>query len=201
MRFLSFLSPRTVSVQKLLAVALMLVVFATGLYAAAVSKIFDTMRKTTTLAATIGEESKKSRALRTTARVIEQSANARKELDSHFLRESEAVIFIERVEALAMPLSVAVEFSLIQKMDDASKKKIFQISFKTIGSFENTMHFLSLVETLPYAIRFERAFLEKETGLEIPEKTIANPWRGVFVFAVESFVEDTEQSALIRQES
>lgn len=185
---------KTFTTRTLLATLATLAVFFVGLYALAFERILSTMREVAALSAMIGEETRRERVFQTAEKVVEQSAAARAEIERRFLREKDTVSFVERIEELGNSLMLAPEFSLIQKVGHSSGKKALQISLKTTGSFENTAHFLSLVEAFPYAIIFEHVFMEKEKDIESGSAEPSNLWKGVFIFNVASYLEEKQGS-------
>lgn len=92
----------------------------------------------------------------------------KKKLINYFIPPNGAVDFLTSFEQTAQ--SIGLKFNTVsldteQATDLSSQnKEILRVSFETNGSWNNTMHFLSLVESLPYAVQITGATLEGAAG-------------------------------------
>ncbi len=98
----------------------------------------------------------------------QSDADEKKKLVSYFIPAAGAVDFLTSFEQTAQ--SIGLKFNTVsldteQTSDlSAQGKEILRVSFETNGSWNNTMHFLSLVESMPYAVTITGATLEGSVG-------------------------------------
>ena len=92
----------------------------------------------------------------------------KKKLVTYFIPANGAVDFITSFEQTAQ--SIGLKFNTVsldteQTSDLTSQgKEILKVSFSTNGTWDDTMHFLSLVESMPYAVSITGATLEGAAG-------------------------------------
>ena len=99
-------------------------------------------------------------------RQLDNTQQERIKLAAYFVDEQGIVAFLEQIETLGKSIGVKVEVSSA----DARDKLL--ISLAAIGSFKSLLHFVQLLETLPYQLTI--------TGLSLngPGTTEASGWSG-----------------------
>ncbi len=112
-----------------------------------------------------------------------------KKLDGYFLAPSGVAPLIGRIESLGAHAGILVEFTNVLVDVD---KKILILQFETLGNFSGTYYFLSLAETLPLKLSFEKVFIDKDIPRGVGVRSADDTWRGVFSVAVLSYTPATE---------
>ena len=98
----------------------------------------------------------------------ESDTDNKKKLVNYFVPSNGAVDFITAFEQTAQ--SIGLKFNTVsldseQATDLSSQnKELLHVTFETNGSWNNTMKFLSIVESLPYAVQITGANLEGAAG-------------------------------------
>lgn len=110
------------------------------------------------------------------------NVSARAKLNSYFTTEETAVNFLEEIEALGASAGLIATLSALDIVEGTPAK--LTLSVRTEGSWQNVMHFLALVETMPRRIEITQAVLA-----EIPSDNKIKRWRANFDIALLSFQE------------
>ena len=98
-------------------------------------------------------------------------------LDSHFIKSSDVVPFLDNIESLAQKSQILSE---ITSVDIAKDNRLLSVDLKVDGSFENIYKFVLLLENSPYIIRFTSGDVRKADN----SKT---GWTGKFKINLLSF--------------
>jgi Tfp pilus assembly protein PilO len=98
----------------------------------------------------------------------ESNTDDKKKLLNYFIPANGAVDFITSFEQTAQAIglkfnTVSLDSELAEGLDPHGKE-FLRIAFETKGSWNSTMQFLSLVESMPYAIQITGATLEGSAG-------------------------------------
>jgi len=105
------------------------------------------------------------------------------ELDHYFLREEDAVAFLERIEQLSAHAGVTIEPSGLAKTE--SGELVLSISLH--GTYASALYFVSLLEHTPYYLVVQNLRLNVETPTD-PKKKTAPIWGGNLTLVVRSFL-------------
>jgi len=107
-------------------------------------------------------EVKKEEKLKSTDHIIKDTVEDRAELDTLFVSDDDVVGFIREIEILGQVAGVSVIVKTVAVIDDESKfAETLSLRLENEGSWANSMHFLSLVEALPYFIFIDRYNINK----------------------------------------
>lgn len=123
--------------------------------------------------------------IRELAKSLAETEVERQKVSSYFVRGSEAVEFIKRIEVLGRQSSLSLA---LQSVSVADMDKVFRLEAKTAGRFEDTMYFLALLESLPYKVSLTGASIIKEKEEVVGEGMSQSRWAGSFTIVLESFV-------------
>lgn len=107
---------------------------------------------------------------------LSDTVAAQKSLDSYFISQDDFVPFVEKIEALGAHAGVALTVESAALTD--SNRTLALTLFAT-GTFEQALYFLSLLESFPSKITFERAWVAKSAANREPQ-TARAPWEGRF---------------------
>lgn len=88
-----------------------------------------------------------------------ETAIERAVVNSYFVGEASLPAIIEKLESLAVASSI--KFELSGANTDAKQNAVVKLDFQSDGSFGRSLHFLTLVENLPYQLRLEHYNLER----------------------------------------
>ena len=135
---------------------------------------------------------KKEESLRSIKNLMDDTKKERERIADFFIEPNGAVDFIEMIDSLGIIAGVKLEVESVGvealKSETDADSESFRLSLKTKGSWDNIMHLLSLLESLPYQISFESARFQKISGESSPDgekKIAATPyWNGNFSFSV-----------------
>lgn len=114
---------------------------------------------------------------------LQKIASDRVLLDSHFIKSSDIVPFLNIIEKLASEAEVSAQIDSVDLKADNSE---LTVGFKASGEFEAIYKFLTLLENSPYELEFVLMDIHK---LVLPEASGKNSnWEGVFKIKLLSFV-------------
>jgi len=77
-----------------------------------------------------------------------------KKIESYVVTEDGVVDFIQFVESLADSAGVSLDVNQVSFEDE--EKRLLSIHMVSEGSWQETFHFVSLLENIPYRAQFER---------------------------------------------
>ena len=138
----------------------------------------------TVLLTSLRAETKKALEIKNLTGVVQETEDERKKIDSYFLRAKDIVSFIESIESLGKNAGVAVAFESVNVLE-GDQNAYLAVDLKTEGGLSGTVHFLSLLELLPYSVSFERVFIEQKSK---SETTVV--WAGSFLVRIISFAKE-----------
>ncbi len=159
------------STMQFLAVILVLTLVVGAVYAGIFLYIKNTNKEITELTKVIDEQIQIEEKLRSIESVMEDTIEGRAKLDSYFVGQNDIVQFIETIEALSgiTGEEVTIISVDIQEDDNTSAYQFLRLRLTTRGAWEETIHFIALLETLPNYVVIERAgldlrFTDEEAG-------------------------------------
>jgi len=134
---------------------------------------------------------KKEESLRSIKNLIDNTKKERERIADFFIQPNGAVDFIEMIDSLGIIAGVKLEVESVGvealKSETGADSESFRLSLKTKGSWDNTIHLLNLMESLPYQISFESARFQKISGESAPDNgkkiAVSSYWNGNFSFS------------------
>ncbi|MFA6258040.1 MAG: hypothetical protein WC671_03490 [Candidatus Paceibacterota bacterium] len=107
-------------------------------------------------------------------------------LDSHFIKSSDIVPFLNIIEKLASSVGVSVQINSVDLKADNSE---LTVGLKASGRFETIYKFLTLLENSPYEINFMSMDIHKLiTSGENDKNTKDSGWEAIFKIQLLSFI-------------
>lgn len=103
-------------------------------------------------------------------------------LDGHIVTSDTVVSFIETVEAIGVTAGISLTLSTLR---DEGNTLTFSVS--TVGSFNNNMYFMTLMDHLPFLLEITNASLVKQSQ-DKDGNTLYDMWGGVYSFALSGFI-------------
>lgn len=118
-------------------------------------------------------------------RTLQKIAPDRALLESHFVKSSNIVPFLNMIEKLAQETRVSAQIDSINtKMDNSE----ITVDLKASGSFEVIYKFLTLLENFPYELDFISMDMRK-SSVDVSDKNIKNSnWEVILKIQLLSFV-------------
>lgn len=121
------------------------------------------------LTQTLQDKNTESEMLTSVKHVIADTASVRKELDGYFIAKEGVVDFIQRVEKMGAEAGVTLTFSTIDTpvgggVPSSLDRLVLRLS--STGSWQQGIHFLTLMESLPYALSVTGARMTKQSSLQ-----------------------------------
>ena len=107
----------------------------------------------------------------------------RAELDSYFVSEDDIVTFLEDVEVLGKKTGTTVTVDSVSEDEKLTNDTMFgklNISIQSTGSWQGSIHTLSLLESMPKSVTIRSARISVASGGE------EQIWRGVYEVAVDT---------------
>ena len=138
--------------------------------------IFSKKEGVASLSATLAGIEAEELYYRDLKRTLAETTDERKLLDSYFADPENFVPLVEKIEALGGYAGVSVT---IQSAALTDSNRILALSLSLGGSFDGIAYFLSLIETVPAKISFNRAWIRK-TSAAGRGGAPAFPWEGNF---------------------
>lgn len=150
----------------------------------------------------VESEARRDGQLRSIKNLMNDTKKEGEQIIDLFVEPAGSVNFIEMVEFLGKVANVKLEVQSVSI--DALKNKIgsstesFRLSLKTEGLWANTLHLLSLLESMPFKVSFDNVNLEKisETSDSVKNKDKSSIyWIDSFDFSVLKIKNPPQDSA------
>ena len=139
--------------------------------------LFSKKNTTTSLSASRALIAKEELYYHGLKRTFAETEAERKLLDSYFADPENFVPLVEEIEALGTHAGASVT---IQSAALTDANRILELSLSLGGDFDEILYFLSLLETFPAKISFDRAWVRKMSA--VPRGGIQSfPWEGNFI--------------------
>lgn len=176
---------RTFKTTRLLAFAFLLALAAVAAHIAFFVFIAETNRSTSALANDVDLITQKESKLRSIQSTIKDTAADREHLSSFLVPAEGIVPFIEAIEAFGVMTGAAIDVESVSvgAIDpstaadaDEALAELVRLSFTADGTWQEVVHTLALVETLPYRVTLTRATLRAGNT---PEEGPTS-WSGAF---------------------
>ncbi|KKR62126.1 hypothetical protein A2643_02060 [Candidatus Nomurabacteria bacterium RIFCSPHIGHO2_01_FULL_39_220] len=124
--------------------------------------------------------------LKTLNNSIEAIKEERQQLETHFARSSDVVLFLNTVEGLAKGAGIEKE---VRSVDISKDKKALMVAMEAKGSFPDLYKFLTLLENSPYELELIEVKFSRETEPASSDKTLsASAWNATFKIKLLSFI-------------
>ena len=113
-------------------------------------------------------------------------------LDTHFIKSSDVVVFLDRVENMASIVKAKAEVTLV---DVAPDNTSLSVGMTATGTFESLYKFLTLLENSPYQLELTSVNLQRVGGegastVATGEKAPSGvQWSAIFKIKLLSFVQ------------
>jgi hypothetical protein len=114
-------------------------------------------------------------------RSVKMVEGERARLATHFAKSSDAVPFLDTIEALAPRVGAKAE---VTSVEIAENRAGLLVGMKASGSFESLHKFITLLENSPYELEFMGVDINKETS-----ESARGSWEAVFRIRLVSFIE------------
>lgn len=168
---------------KTVIILLLLNLLAAGAYVYLFTNIRNTNYESAKLSGDIFEISASESRLKSTERLIGDIEEDLDELSTYFVGESRFVDAIQLFETIGKRADVALEITSVNFEEGENGNKVLSLRFDTSGSWNETVHFVSLIENSPLALAI------KDTRLGHTEDEAGGFWRGTFRVEVLAFEE------------
>src|SRR3989338_2113019 len=120
-------------------------------------------------------------------RSLQMTKQERTLLETHFIRSSDVVPFLDMIEKLAPEVGARVEISLVDIPKDNSG---LIVEMKVTGIFEALYKFLTLLENSPYELDFISMDIQKLGGEIVSDKIrLFSQWSAIFRIKLLSFIQ------------
>lgn len=116
---------------------------------------------------------------------IVKTQTDRESIEEFFVDSDSVIPFIERIEELGS--SVGIKATLKNLKEQNNNELVF--SLNTEGSFQDTLQFTALVESLPFSLVLSKAYFSRVSS---GEDDIDNLWDGNFTAVLRSFIVDAK---------
>ena len=121
--------------------------------------------------------------LKSVKKLIEDTENERKKLDTYFVTDNSVVDFIESIEALAKEVEIDTEVVSVDISENDKISEALLLSLEVEGLWSNLFYFVSLIEELPFKIGISK--VDIKAVYEDANKTKSSgSWKGVINFNV-----------------
>lgn len=132
------------------------------------------------------QEYSKKNEIKSVERYLKTIEEEKALLDSHFIKSSDIVPFLNTIEKLAPQVKASTE---VTSVDVLPGNTSLTVGVKASGSFEGLYKFLTLLENSPYQIEFLSMSMRKnEAEIASGDKTVPE-WSAVFKIKLLSFME------------
>lgn len=121
------------------------------------------------------------------AGLVKKISKERGEIDSHFVRSSDVVPFLDKVESLAK--QSFVDRAVVSTIDVSPDKSSLVMGVQASGSFESLYKFLSLLENSPYELSFSSVNFRTESSPETDSQGVLPSWSATFKIKLLSFIQ------------
>ena len=118
--------------------------------------------------------------------ILKKNVSDRISLESHFIKSSDIVPFLDIIEKSAREVGVLTEINSINAKADNT---ILTVELKASGGFEAIYKFLILLENSPYILDFTSMDIHKLPSPVVPGKNVDSAsWEASFKIQLLSFI-------------
>ena len=149
-------------------------------------KINDNNQKTQQSTISLQTEARRRDDIASLDRVLQKIVPDRTLLESHFIKSSDVVPFLNMIEKLAKEAGVS---SQIDSVDTKVDNSGLIVNLKASGRFEAIYKFLTLLENSPYVLDFASMDIHRLSSPVTSDKNVKNAsWEAVFKIQLLSFI-------------
>ena len=179
---------RNSSYTNLFWLALVVAILATILYAILFYNIKSKAERVGEILNAIEAEVKKNQEFEAIGGVLKETKTLRTRINEYFIFSDGVVGAIERIEGLGERAGVAL---LIDSANiEGDTNQVLKLQFRAGGSFESLFYLLSLLNSLPLQLSFERVSIDKKEGDGAGDSVLPGAWVGAFTLSIESFLNE-----------
>jgi len=108
--------------------------------------------------------SKQEGALRSVKNIVAETATVRQELETYFVEKEGVVAFLELLESIGRGAGTAVTIQKVEELplEGSDALEELHIKLDATGSWEAVVHFLGLLEYLPYEARIGQTVISRK---------------------------------------
>lgn len=165
----------TKNIRNVLIGVIAILLLALGAYGAGFYYIKTQVEETSALAQELEQKQAERKNLQQTLRVVEETESERTQLDEYFVRSSNVVAFIERLESLGGDAGVESTISDLREEQNGT----LAFSLQAQGSFAGVLHYTDLIEHLPLNLTLDQVQVERAGDSE---------WEATYTGTVVSFL-------------
>jgi|GEM_PF-5421427 len=145
-------------------------------------------KQVTEKAAEIEEQKEKTFSDKALRDILISTEEDRSKIDSYLLQDDDVVDFLEKIEELGEISKTRVVTSSVN-IDERGEKSttgFLQLNINAFGPFENIMHFISLIESLPYKVAIDKLILSTvgDNGQQPVKGSQTKEWQSNFELKV-----------------
>jgi len=127
-------------------------------------------------------------------RTVRENKQLIDRLNLYFVTKATVANFIEELESLASRSDVSLKLDSLdigREVGPQGENSYLEFKLNTGGDFSNIFRFLTVLESLPYKLRFNTLSITRGKTEGVDESKINNrsPWRGEISFDVISYIE------------
>lgn len=116
------------------------------------------------------------------SRLVDESVEERKQIESHILKEEGVIDFLALLEALGAEQGATVKTASLEVSEPTGGFEEVSLTVSVEGSYLQVVHVLKELEMLPYQSRITNIALERQSGGEELYQ-----WRGTFKLHVTKY--------------
>jgi hypothetical protein len=117
---------------------------------------------------------------------VQTISKERAQLDTHFVRSSDVVPFLDTIEKLAKEAGTNAE---VTSVGLAADKASLEVEMKAQGDFENIYKLIMLLENSPYNLEFILVSIQNlNTEIVVEKDTKIERWTANFKISLKSFI-------------
>lgn len=133
-------------------------------------------------------DTKKEEDLRLTKASLNENKDSISRIDSYFIPKDGVVDFINSLESLGKQSGTSLVIGSVSVESETkikeNFKEVLRLKVQAIGSWKNVMHFLSILENLPYQVDLQQADFKLSVSAEGSSGGGVPQWEGDFEFTL-----------------
>ena len=116
---------------------------------------------------------------------VKNTESERKNIDASFVARDDVPVFAKKIESLGGMSGTKLSITKLQ-----AQGNVLSIGLSSEGSFRNTLHLISLIETLPFKVEITKAYINTIERLSTEEVSESGRgvWNGKFNIKLTGFV-------------
>ena len=151
-------------------------IIAAAIFGGTVWYLFSKKYAVASLSASLSELAEEDLYYRGLKRTLTDTEAERKLLDSYFADPKNFVPLVEEIESLGAHAGTSVTIKSAALIESS---RVLEISLSLGGDFDDIFYFLSLLETFPAKLAFDRVWIRKASTAARGNQVL--PWEGSFI--------------------